>query len=59
MGVIAVTDDPSVVERILRHLSAWHDPPAGTPPPGVSGPCAYEPYDDVNPMPDHQKLLTE
>ena len=28
MRVIAVIDDPRVVEKILRHLGAWHDPPA-------------------------------
>ena len=28
MRVIAVIDDPQVVETILRHLGAWHDPPA-------------------------------
>jgi hypothetical protein len=25
--VIAVIDDPRVVERILRHLDTWHNPP--------------------------------
>src|ERR1039457_2171407 len=29
MRVIAVVDDPQVTEEILRHLGAWHDPPAG------------------------------
>ena len=38
MRVIAVIDDPQVVEKILHHLGAWHDPPAGSPPPGVPGP---------------------
>ena len=28
MRVMAVIDDPRVVEKILRHLGAWHDPPA-------------------------------
>jgi hypothetical protein len=28
MRVIAVIDDARVVENILRHLGAWHDPPA-------------------------------
>jgi hypothetical protein len=28
MRVIAVIDDPRLVEKILRHLGAWHDPPA-------------------------------
>jgi hypothetical protein len=38
MRVIAVIDDPQVVEKILHHLGAWHDPPAGSPPRGVPGP---------------------
>ena len=33
MRVIAVVDgDPQVVEKILRHLGAWHDPPPRPPP---------------------------
>jgi hypothetical protein len=28
MRVIALIDDPRLVEKILRHLGAWHDPPA-------------------------------
>ncbi|MEI7941531.1 MAG: hypothetical protein WCK27_33045, partial [Verrucomicrobiota bacterium] len=28
MRVLAAIDDPRVVEKILRHLGAWHDPPA-------------------------------
>src|SRR6266516_5988328 len=27
MRVLAVIDDPRVVEKILRHLGAWHAPP--------------------------------
>ena len=38
MRVLAVIDDPRVVEKILRHLGAWHDPPARPPPQGVRGP---------------------
>ena len=38
MRVLAVIDDPRVVEKILRHLGAWHDPPARPPPQGVLGP---------------------
>ena len=36
MRVIAVLDDPQVVEKILRHLGARNDPPAALPPPGGS-----------------------
>jgi len=40
MRVIAVIDDPraAAVENILRHLGAWHDPPASLSPPGATGP---------------------
>ena len=43
MRVIALIDDPRVVENIPRHLGAWHDPPAGLSPPGATGPYTYEP----------------
>ena len=33
MRVIAVIDNPRVVDKILRHLGARHDPPAGLSPP--------------------------
>lgn len=59
MRVIAVIDDPLVVEKILRHLGAWHDPPARPPPSGGPGPCTYEPCDDVDPMPDYENVLTD
>jgi hypothetical protein len=36
MRAVAVIDDPGVVEKILRHLGAWHAPPAGLSPPGAS-----------------------
>jgi hypothetical protein len=49
MRVIAVIDDPRVVEKILRHLDAGR--PAGLSPPGASGPYTYEPCGDVDPMP--------
>jgi hypothetical protein len=49
MRVIAVIDDPWVVEQILRHLGAWHDPPPRTPPQGLPGPYTYEPCEDVDP----------
>jgi len=52
MRVIAVIDDPRVVEKILRHPGAWHDPhaclpqprrrPAGLSPPPGAGPYTCE-----------------
>jgi hypothetical protein len=59
MRVIAVIDDPRLVQKILRHLGAWHDPPARGSPPGASGPYTYEPCDDVDPMPDYENVLTD
>ena len=59
MRVIAVIDDPLVIDRILRHLGAWHDPPACLPPPGASGPYTYEPCDSVDPMPEYENGLTD
>ena len=51
MRVIAVIDDPRVVEKILRHLGAWHDPSAGLSSQGAPGPYTCEPCDDVDPTP--------
>jgi hypothetical protein len=48
-----------VVENILRHLGAWHDPTAGLSPPGAVGRYAYEPCGDVDPMPDYENVLTD
>ena len=59
MRVIAVIDAPRVVERILRHLSAWHDPPPRPPPRVGSRPYAYEPCEDADPMPDYENVLTD
>ena len=59
MRVIAVIDDPQAVEKILRHLGAWHDPPVGVSPPGGSRPYTYEPGGDVDPMPDYENVLTD
>jgi len=59
MRVMAVIDDPRVVETILRHLGAWHDPLPRPPPGGVSGRYRYEPCDDVDPMPDYENVLTD
>jgi hypothetical protein len=59
MRVVAVIDDRRVVEKILRHLGAWHDPPTRPPPAGVPGPYAYEPCEDLDPMPDYENVLTD
>jgi hypothetical protein len=59
MRVIAVIDDPQVVEKILRHLGAWHDPPPANSPPGDAGPYTRHPCDDVDPMPDYEDVLTD
>jgi hypothetical protein len=59
MRVIAVIDDPRAVEKILRHLGAWHDPLAGLSPPGDGGAYTYEPCDDADPTPDYENALTD
>ena len=59
MRVIAVIDEPRVVEQILRHLGAWHDPPPRPPPQDLPGPYTYEPCDDVDPAPDYENVLTD
>jgi hypothetical protein len=59
MRVIALIDDPRVVEKILRHLGVWHDPPPRPPPGRLPGPYTYEPCDDVDPMPDYENVLTD
>jgi hypothetical protein len=59
MRVIAVIDDPRVVEKVLRHLGAWHDPPASLSPPGGSGPYTYEACNDVVPVPNYENVLTD
>ena len=56
---MAVIDNPRAVEKILRHLGAWHDSAAGLFPPGATGPCTYEPCRDVDPMPDYENVLTD
>jgi hypothetical protein len=57
--VIAVIDDPRAVEKILRHLGAWQDPPAGLSPPGDEGSYTYEPSDDADPTRDYENALTD
>jgi hypothetical protein len=59
MRIIAVIDASRVVERILRHLGAWHDPPPRPPPQDLSGPYTYEPCDAVDPAPDYENVMTD
>ena len=59
MRIIAVIDDPRAVEKILRHLGAWHDPPARLRAPSAPGPYTYEACDDADPMPDYENVLTD
>jgi hypothetical protein len=35
--LIALINDPHVVETILRHVGVWHDPPPRPPPHGLPG----------------------
>ena len=58
LRVIAVIDNPRVVDKILRHLGAWHDPPTAGPPAGFPGPSTHEPCLD-DPMPDYENVLTD
>ena len=59
MRVLALIDDRRVVEKILRHLGAWHDPPVALTPPGSAGGYTREPCTDVDPMPDYENVLTD
>jgi len=57
MRVIAVIGDLREIEKILRHLGAWHDPPSA-PPPEDAGSYIREPCQDAGPMPDDENVLT-
>jgi hypothetical protein len=63
MRVIAVIDQRTVIEKILRHLGQWSGTPplapARAPPDGDAGPWTREPFDDVDPMPDYENVLTD
>ena len=59
MRVIAVIDDPRVVEKILRHLGAWHDPPAGLSPPGAARPYTCQLCDAAAPILDYENVLAD
>jgi hypothetical protein len=63
MRVIAVNDQRAGVEKILLHLGLWSGTPplapARAPPDADAGPWTREPFDDVDPMPDYENVLTE
>ena len=63
LRVIAVIDQRAMVEKILRHLGLWSGTPllapARGPPDADAGPWTREPYDDVDPMPDYENILTD
>jgi hypothetical protein len=52
-------DDPPGLEKFLRHLCPWHEPPASPPPLDGSRLYTYEPCEDVKPMPDYENVLTD
>ena len=60
MRMIAVIDQPEVIVRILRHLGLWSGP---APPMAAArplpGPWIREPFDDMDPMPDYENVLTD
>ncbi|MGZ4964360.1 MAG: IS91 family transposase [Limisphaerales bacterium] len=59
MRVIAVIDQPEVVERILRHLGMWSGgggSAVARPPPQE---WTREPCDDIDPMPDYENVLSD
>jgi hypothetical protein len=50
-ALTAVVDDPRVVEKILRHLGAWHDRPPKPPPRALRGPARTKPVTTGPPSP--------
>ena len=63
LRVMAVIDPRAVIEKILRHLGLWSGTPplapARAPPAADAGPWTRAPFDDVDPMPDYENVLTE
>jgi hypothetical protein len=61
MRMIAVIDQPKVIEKMLRHLGLWSGllPPTGPGPPAPPNPLRYEPFDDVDPTPDYENVLCD
>lgn len=57
MRVVAVLRDQQVVEKILRHLNVWQDPPTKPSPRAVCDETrTYEPCNDLDPMPNYESL---
>ncbi len=52
-------DDRGVAEKILRHLGVWHDPPPVMSTPAGARNYTRVPFDDVDPMPDYDNVLTD
>ncbi len=50
MRIIALVEQPCVIERILKHVGAWEPRPSGPDPP--SGPAAW-PSDVTLPLTYH------
>ncbi len=61
MRVIAIIEDRRLVEKILRHLGLWRGPPPGTGgfPGPHPGPWTYHRFDDADPLPDYENVLTD
>ena len=61
MRVIAVIDQPAVIEKILRHLGLWGGPSpkraSRAPPAPNAQPPSWEPDDDVDPMSDYENVF--
>jgi len=57
MRVVAVITDQQLVQKILRHLNAWQDPPPKLPATDARNESwTYEPCKDVDPMPDYESF---
>ena len=58
--MIAVIDQPRVIEKILRHLGLWSGPSkVARPSPDSQRTWHYEPCDDAVPMADYQNVFTD
>ncbi len=63
MRLIAVIEDPAVIEKILRHLGLWCRParfaPARSPPSAELREPEPEFLVDPDPMPDYDNVITD
>jgi hypothetical protein len=62
MRVIALIDQPAVVEKVLQHMGLWTRPTAKSKarsPPTAHERWTYEPCTDVAPTLDYENVLTE